>query len=138
MPHIPIDVEGETIMKPSVKIIITGDQLTKQNADAAIRLRKEEEVEGTRQTGRLTSSYIADFHCSRNFTDLVFKELYNTSSNEAGTSHQLRNLLDCENITKIILGKHFRTCSDFLHDVTDTSITTATLHHFGMEFQISS
>ena len=36
VPYVPTDVNGN-VMKPAVKIIITGDQLTKQNADAALR-----------------------------------------------------------------------------------------------------
>lgn len=131
VPYFPVEVQGETIMKPAVKIIVTGDQLTKQNADAAIRSRETARQEELKLNGLIPS--IADWHCGMNFTDLMYKELYNTTSNEPGTMHQLRNLINRRNVTKSALGDNYRPCSDFLHDVTDATITAATLHHFGME-----
>ncbi len=89
VPYVPLDVEGETLMKAvkkAVKIVITGDQLTKQNADAAIELREKAKKEMDKLQGLLPA--ITDFHCSMNFTDLVFKELHSTSCNEAGILYQ--------------------------------------------------
>lgn len=131
VPYHSVEVQGETIRKPAVKIIVTGDQLTKQNADAAIRSRDDARQDEVKLNGLITS--IADWHCGMNFTDLVYKEMYNTTSNEPGTMHQLRNLINRRNVTKSALGDNYRPCSDFLHDVTDATITAATLHHFGME-----
>ncbi|KAF4115024.1 hypothetical protein G5714_002513 [Onychostoma macrolepis] len=69
---------GNDISKPVVHVILAGDQLTKQNTDAAIRAKANEESSSERME-RLVPA-IADFHCSMNFNDVIFKRFYNPSS----------------------------------------------------------
>ncbi|KAL7380136.1 hypothetical protein ABVT39_012435, partial [Epinephelus coioides] len=131
VPYVPVETREGTKMKPTVKFILAGDQLTKEKADTAVMSRKNVRKEEDNLDGLLPA--IADFHYSMNFTDLIFKEFYNTTCSEPGTLYQLRNLLDHMNVTESALGDHYRLCSGFLSDVTDASITAAALHHFGME-----
>lgn len=69
---------GNDISKPVVHVILDGDQLTKQNADAAIGAKANEESSSERMEGLIP--VIADFHCSMNFNDVIFKRFYNPSS----------------------------------------------------------
>lgn len=110
---------------------MSGDELTKQNSDKAIQDMENITLHGW-QAGIITA--VADFHCSMNFTDLIYKQFYNTFSNsETGTLFQLRNKINRRNVSTSALGDHYRPNDTFIQDVTDASIITATLHHFSMD-----
>ena len=131
VPYVPTDVNGN-VMKPAVKIIITGDQLTEQKADAALRSVENANTLHGRLNGIVTA--IADFHCSMNFTDLILKEYYKTTSNaDMGTLHQLRNIINRRDVSATALGDKYRASNTFIRDVTNASIIAAAMHYFSME-----
>lgn len=124
---------GESqVVKPAVKMILTGDQLTKQNVDSVCRSLKNEEESNDRLDGLVAS--VADFHGSMNFIDLVYKKSYNTRSiGDIGTMHQLRSAINRRDVTASALGDKYRPCSVFLADVLDAEIISAALNHFRMD-----
>ena len=131
VPYVASEKYGETILKP-IRVTIAGDQLTKQNSDKAIRAINNSNTKKNRQDGIITT--VADFHCSMNFNDVIYKLFYNpSSSTDIGTMFQLRNKISRKDVNKSALGDHYRANDTFIHDVTDALIITATLDHFGME-----
>lgn len=132
VPYVPVEEDGEIIMKQAVKIIIAGDQLTKQNSDAALRSVENANTLHGQQSGIVPA--IADFHCSMNFTDLILKEYYKTTSSaDMGTLHQLRNLIDRRNVSTTALGDKYRASNTFIQDVTEAFIIAAAMHYFSMK-----
>lgn len=104
---------GNDISKPVVHVILDGDQLTKQNADAAIGAKANEESSSERMEGLIP--VIADFHCSMNFNDVIFKRFYNPSSQcDSGSLFHLRNVVHRTNVTKSALGDNYRPCNTFI------------------------
>ncbi|KAK7146340.1 hypothetical protein R3I93_013931 [Phoxinus phoxinus] len=125
---------GNNISKPVVNVILAGDQLTKHNADAAIRAKANEDSSFERLEGLVL--VIADFHCSMNFNDVIFKRFYSPSSQcDFGSFFQLRNVVHRNNVTKSALGDNYRPCNTFIQDVLDASIIAVVLHHFSLHTQ---
>ncbi|XP_077051742.1 uncharacterized protein LOC143701950 [Siphateles boraxobius] len=125
---------GNNISKPVVHVILAGDQLTKQNADAAIRAKANEDSSFERLEGLVP--VIADFHCSMNFNDVIFKRFYSPSSQcDFGSFFHLRNVVHRTNVTKSALGDNYRPCNTFIQDVLDASIIADVLHHFSLHTQ---
>lgn len=129
------DVEnGNDISKPVVHVILAGEHLTKQNPDAAIRAKANEESSSERMEGLVP--VIADFHCSMNFNDLIFKRFYNPSSQcDSGSLFHFRNVVHRTNVTKSALGDNYRPCDTFIQDVLDASIIAIVLHNFSLHTQ---
>ncbi len=115
-------------------MILAGDHLTKQNADAAIRAKANEESSSERIEGLVP--VIADFHCSMNFNDLIFKRFYNPSSQcDSGSLFHLRNVVHRTNVTKSALGDNYRPCNTSIQDVLDASIIAIVLHNLSLHTQ---
>ncbi|XP_051528311.1 uncharacterized protein LOC127425964 isoform X1 [Myxocyprinus asiaticus] len=122
---------GNYISKPVVHVILAGDHLTKQNADAAIRAKANEDTSFERLEGLVP--VIVDFHCSTNFNDVIFKRFYNSCSQcDSGSLFHLRNVVHRTNVTKSALGDKYRPCNTFIQDVLDASIIAVGLHHFSL------
>lgn len=120
------------VSKPAVKVILTGDQLTKQNVDAVLLTMTNDKTPYEKLEGIKAAA--ADFHCVMNHNDVIQKEFYNPrSSNDLGTMFHLRTKINRRNVTKSALGDNFRACDVFIHDVTDASVITAALDYFNMD-----
>ena len=133
VPYIDEEVRGETVLMPAEKVIVTGDQLTKQNCDSALSAmgigRK-----GAYDKAKGIVPAIADFHCSMNTNDVIFKKYYSTASNsEKGTLFQLRNHINRRNVSTSAIGDKYTASNNFIQDVTDATIIAAALHYFGMD-----
>lgn len=115
-------------------MILAGDQLTKQNADAAIRAKANKETSSERMEGLVP--VIADFHCSMNFNDVIFKRFYNPSSQcDSGSLFHLRNVVHRTNVTTSDLGDNYRPRNTFIQDLLDACIIAVVLHHFSLHTQ---
>ena len=132
VPYVPVDKDGKTTLKPAVRVIVTGDQMTKQNSDSALKDLDNSPTPYEKIIGVVNS--IADFHCSMNFNDVIYREFYNVSSfSEVGTLFHLRNLTDRRDVSASALGDHYRANDTFIKDVTDALIITAGLDYFGID-----
>ena len=132
-----VPTSPDDVSVPGVKVILTGDQLTKQNVDAVCQTMANDKTPYKKLEGIKPSA--ADFHCIMNHNDVIQKEFYNpNSASEIGTLYNLRTTIDRRNVTKSALGDNFRACDVFIHDVTDASVITAALHYFNMDSPLES
>ena len=130
-PYFHKDQREERIPEaPSHRVQFGGDQLTAErirNCQKAIIIESSpfERLEDV-----LTLA--EDFHCMRNFVNLIFAKFYDSRSmKDVGTMYQLQNQLNRRDVGKDTT-KRYRSCNAFWNDVLDGYIVAYAVVHFNM------
>ena len=116
----------------AVKIHIGGDQLTRERFSGAKNLRDHHFAAKERfdHLGPITFEF---FHMVMNYVQLIFDELYDSSSaNEVGTLKFLQERM-CRVSVNANVKKAFDADKDFIVSITDVYRLAAAMHHFGMD-----